>query len=72
MRFKKRNTNLQILQASLRNLALNEQPEVKEQIKEEKPNKELEGSGVLELKVKPKKKGMKKNELINTKRLLTM
>ncbi len=70
MRSKKRNINIKILQNQIQNIALNEKDN-------ELPIKDKEtGSGVIpkELPVieKIKRKGIPKNELISTKRLLTM
>lgn len=65
MRSKKRNTNIKILQSQLQNLGVNETKETPVEIK---------GQGVTETPVNekiPKKRGIKQNELINTKRLLT-
>ena len=66
MRGKKRNTNLKILQSQLQHLA----------VADEKPKLEVEVKGTgVELPIiekLPKKRGIKKDELINTKRLLTM
>lgn len=72
MRSKRRNTNLKILQSQLQNIVVSEQPE---------PSKEpMKGSGAtvhstpdeLPIQTKlPKKRGIPKDELINTKRLLT-
>lgn len=66
MRGKKRNTNLKILQSQLQHLAVADE--------KSKPPVEVKGTGV-ELPIiekLPKKRGIKKDELINTKRLLTM
>jgi len=70
MRSKKRNTNIKILQSQLQNLEVNE--------KKETPiitnTVEIKGTGVTETPINekiPKKRGIPKNELINTKRLLT-
>ena len=64
MRGKRRNTNLKILQSQLQHLA----------VADEKPPVEIKGTGVdLPIIEKlPKKRGIKKDELIYTKRLLTM
>ncbi len=79
MRSKRRNTNIRILQSQIQNLAIQEK-------KDDEPktlpivfpikDKSI-GSGIIpkDLPVVekiPKKKGIKKDELINTKRLLTM
>jgi hypothetical protein len=70
MRSKKRNLNIKILQNQIKNIALDEANEF--------PIKDKDtGSGITpkELPVVekiPKKKGIKRDELINTKRLLTM
>lgn len=64
MRSKRRNTNLKILQSQLQHLTN----------ADEKPPVEVKGTGV-ELPIiekLPKKRGIKKDELISTKRLLTM
>lgn len=74
MRRKRGNTNIRILQSQLQNLA------VKEKEANQSQKAVLEGSGVpitpfieLPITVKlPKKTGVPKNELINTRRLLTM
>jgi hypothetical protein len=71
MRSKKRNLNIKILQNQIKNIALDEANELP--IKDKNT-----GSGIIqaprELPVieKIKKKGIPKNELISTKRLLTM
>lgn len=73
MRRRRGNTNIRILQTRLEDLTTEDKPKV-----DETPLKAtitpLKGAGVevpliSEL---PKKKGIKKDELINTKRLLTM
>ena len=64
MRGKRRNTNLKILQSQLQHLA----------VADEKPPVEVKGTCV-ELPIiekLPKKRGIEKDELISTKRLLTM
>ena len=64
MRSKRRNTNLKILQSQLQHLA----------VADEKPPVEIQGTSV-ELPIiekLPKKRGIEKDELISTKRLLTM
>jgi hypothetical protein len=79
MRNKRRNTNIKILQSQLQNLA------VKEEVNNELPlnqvklpisNQKIEVKGTgIELPIiekLPKKKGIKKDELISTRRLLTM
>jgi hypothetical protein len=68
MRSKKRNTNIKILQSQLQNL------DVKDVKPIEIKSTEIKGTGVIELPINesiPKKRGIPKNELINTKRLLT-
>jgi len=71
MRSKRRNTNIKILQSQLQNIALDGANEFLIKDKDT-------GSGIIqaprELPVieKIKKKGVPKNELISTKRLLTM
>ena len=79
MRSKRRNTNLLILQSQLQNLEVKEQEETKlplNQVKLQIQAKPIVISGgasgdtIIE-KVK-KKRGIPKDELINTKRLLTM
>jgi hypothetical protein len=68
MRSKRRNINIKILQNQIQNIALDNELPIKDK---------SEGSGITpkELPVIekiPKKKGIKRDELINTKRLLTM
>lgn len=74
MRNKRRNTNIKILQNQLQNLASNLEDTIIE------VKKDIKGSGIVcnisatELPIVeklPKKRGIPKNELINTKRLLT-
>lgn len=65
MRGKRRNTNLKILQSQLQHLA----------VADEKPPVEVKGTGVelpIIEKLPKKKRGIEKDELISTKRLLTM
>ena len=68
MRSKRRNTNLKILQSQLQHLA-NADEKVK-------IDEKTSGKGIsVELPIiekLPKKRGIEKDELINTKRLLTM
>lgn len=77
MRRKRGNTNIKILQSQLQNIAL------KEDVPTESINSEqgIVGKGMIAkqdlhttpiVEKIPKKKGIKKDELINTKRLLTM
>lgn len=69
MRSKKRNTNLKILQSQLQHLATSSSEPIKT------PQKvEIKGAGVElpTIDKLPKKRGIKPDELINTKRLLTM
>lgn len=76
MRRKRGNTNIKILQSQIQNFAISE--EKKDEESKYAPKSEIKGSGAsiaaVELPVveKIKKKGIKKDELINTKRLLTM
>ena len=77
MRRKRGNTNLKILQNQIQNIALNKAEETKQEIPKQLSN--IKGSGVqipnivdIPIVDKIKKKGIKKDELINTKRLLTM
>lgn len=64
---KKRNTNILILQNEIQNLVIKEEKE------KDEPKELMKGSGVdLPVIQKLKKKGIPKDELINTKRLLTM
>ena len=79
MRSKRRNTNIRILQSQIQNIALEEgkkednfTPTISFPIKDKSI-----GSGIIPkvlpiIEKIPKKKGISKNELINTKRLLTM
>lgn len=77
MRRRRGNTNIKILQSQIQNLALKE-----EEKPVELPKEQMTGLGLLlpalaqndtvELITRVKKKGVPKNELINTKRLLTM
>lgn len=77
MRRKRGNTNIKILQSQIQNFAIQEDKK-DEDIAQRGQKSEIKGSGasiaVVELPVveKIKKKGIKKDELINTKRLLTM
>lgn len=77
MRRKRGNTNIKILQSQIHNFAISEDKK-DEAIAQRGQKSEIKGSGasiaVVELPVveKIKKKGIKKDELINTKRLLTM
>jgi hypothetical protein len=77
MRRKRGNTNIKILQSQIQNFAIKEEKN-DESIAQRGQKNEIKGSGVsnaiVELPVveKIKKKGIKKDELINTKRLLTM
>ena len=61
---KKSNTNALILQNQLKNLTLNEEKEI------QKLNVEPTDLKLVEPVIKIKKKGISKDELINTKRLL--
>jgi hypothetical protein len=76
MRRKRGSTNIKILQSQIQNIALQEDNITSKQ--EHKPiqNVEIKGSGVpiqdVPIVEKIKKKGIKKDELINTRRLLTM
>lgn len=74
MRRKRGNTNIKILQSQIQNFAISE--EKKDEESKYAQKSEIKGSGtpLVELPVveKIKKKGIKKDELINTKRLLTM
>lgn len=83
MRRKRGNSNIKILQSQIQNLALSNAEEDKKVpiSKDCRINEQIKGAGVppstpLPLLVpvvdKIKKKGIKKDELINTKRLLTM
>lgn len=88
MRSKRRNTNIKILQSQIQNLALKEEENALEEAKDSIPvvgSKALQsiyndrlakGSGLIinevPVVVKVKKKGVPRDELINTKRLLTM
>ena len=86
MRRKRGNTNIKILQSQIQNFAISEDAKLNtrggdkkdEAIAQRGQKSEIKGSGasiaVVELPVveKIKKKGIKKDELINTKRLLTM
>jgi len=74
MRRKRGNTNIKILQSQIQNFAIKEEDKRDEPIAQ-KSDTEIRGSGVsreLPVVEKIKKKGIKKDELINTKRLLTM
>jgi predicted transcriptional regulator len=80
MRRKRGNTNIKILQSQIQNIALNEAEDAKKQeIPKSRLPVEIKGSGapisnIVDVPIvdKIKKKGIKKDELINTKRLLTM
>lgn len=85
MRRKRGNTNIKILQSQIQNFAIKEEKDndaklnaYGREIIQREPAKrgEIKGFGapIVELPVveKIKKKGIKKDELINTKRLLTM
>ncbi len=72
MRSKKRNTNIKILQSQLQNLEVNDVKPV--ETIEPRIKSDTLGKGVTETPINekiPKKRGIKKDELINTKRLLT-
>lgn len=75
MRSKRRNTNIKILQSQIQNLVVDSKEPLNE-VKLPIAIKRVEpvGTGVeLPIVEKlPKKRGIKKDELINTKRLLTM
>jgi hypothetical protein len=73
MRHRRGNTNIRILQTRLEDLTTEDKPKVDE-IKPKSDTTPFKGKGlevplIVDL---PKKKGIKKDELINTKRLLTM
>lgn len=76
MKSKKRNTNILILQNQIKRLSVKEidDDEKIDMIKQPKTRHKITGSGVDIIPVieKVKKKGIPKDELINTKRLLTM
>lgn len=88
MRRKRGNTNIKILQSQIQNIAINEAEdaklntrggETKQEISKPRSLVEIKGSGapipnIVDVPIvdKIKKKGIKKDELINTKRLLTM
>jgi len=75
MRRKRGNTNIKILQSQIQNFALSEAEEKNDEPIAQKSDTEIRGSGAsreLPVVEKIKKKGIKKDELINTKRLLTM
>ena len=87
MRRKRGNTNIKILQSQIQNIALNEAEDAKlntrggekQEIPKSRSPIEIKGSGapipnIVDVPIvdKIKKKGIKKDELINTKRLLTM
>lgn len=88
MRRKRGNTNIKILQSQLQNFALSEAEEKKDEpIAQRGQKSEIKGSGVsnavvdaklnasgreLPVVEKIKKKGIPKDALINTRRLLTM
>ena len=77
MRRRRGNANIKILQSQIQNLALKEEEKTVEP-----PKEPMTGLGVklstlvkndtVELNTRVKKKGVPKDELINTKRLLTM
>jgi hypothetical protein len=68
MRNKKRNINIKLLQQEIKHLSVKN-----EELKgDEKGGKLIELVVDVPLDTKPKKKGIPKNELINTRRLLTM
>ena len=74
MRSKRRNTNIKILQSQIQNFAIKEEKN-DDTIAQRDQKSEIKGSGVskeLPVVEKIKKKGIKKDELINTKRLLTI
>jgi len=71
MRSKRRNTNIKILQRQLQNFTLSEEKEQKEQAKPIQTPVNEETPKELPVVNKIKKKGIPKDELINTKRLLT-
>lgn len=73
MRNRRGNTNIRILQTRLEDLTTDDKPKVDE-VKPKSIITSIKGAGlevplIVDL---PKKKGIKKDELINTKRLLTM
>lgn len=79
MKSKRRNTNLKILQSQLQNLAVGEEVNEKKPLEVATSIKLTHMSGAsisnTELPIiekLPKKRGIKKDELINTRRLLTM
>lgn len=85
MRSKRRNTNIRILQSQIQNIALDEDKSptilhgsATRSASLSFPIKDKSiGSGIISKELPiiekiPKKKGIKKDELINTKRLLTM
>jgi len=77
MRSKRRNTNIKILQSQIQNFALSEAEEKNDDTKlnTRGQKSEIKGSGAgreLPVVEKIKKKGIPKDALINTKRLLTM
>lgn len=75
MRRKRGNSNIKILQSQIQNLALSNAEEDLSEAKEETKRGEtaMRGSGAMVPIVdKIKKKGIPKDALINTKRLLTM
>jgi len=77
MRRKRGNTNIKILQSQIQNFALSEAEEKNDDTKlnTRGQKSEIKGSGAgreLPVVEKIKKKGIPKDALINTKRLLTM
>lgn len=71
MRSRKRNTNIKILQSQLQNFTISEEKDNELPIKD-KSIGIVQTPKELPVVEKIKKKGIKKDELINTKRLLTM
>jgi hypothetical protein len=74
MRRKKGNTNIKILQSQIQNFTIQEDKKNEEHKLNQKSEIRGIGAPIAELPVieKIKKKGIKKDELINTRRLLTM
>jgi len=75
MRSKRRNTNIKILQSQIQNIALEEDkptPTIEFPIKDKSIGSGITPKELPVVEKIPKKKGIKKDELINTKRLLTM
>ena len=70
MRSRKRNTNIKILQSQLQNFTISEEKDNELPIKD-KSIGIVQTPKDLPVVEKIKKKGIKKDELINTKRLLT-